>query len=296
MRYADTLLIDGEDIALRTRQHWLALVITARYGFLLWLLGLGLMIAVPLLNLDGAAAQMLAVGALLAFGVGLVIFLIRLWQWWAQDYLITSRRLMKVWGVFNKRSVDSALEKINDARLDQSLFGRIFDYGHLDILTASTETDLDDYDMIRDPKGFKKVMLTQKHALEMFYYRGAPSPPLRAEMTMNGEPLPPPVVPPPAPDTPAATQPVASDAGPLTEAGPARDSDATADTARPASGAISDPAAQGAPGTASARAVGAGDASLEITQTLARLADLRDRGAITEADFEDKKRELLDRL
>ena len=38
------------------------------------------------------------------------------------------------------------------------------------------------------------------------------------------------------------------------------------------------------------------DASLEVTQTLARLADLRDRGAITPEEYEAKKEELLGRL
>ncbi len=33
-----------------------------------------------------------------------------------------------------------------------------------------------------------------------------------------------------------------------------------------------------------------------VTEALARLADLRDSGAITEADFEAKKQDLLDRL
>jgi hypothetical protein len=34
----------------------------------------------------------------------------------------------------------------------------------------------------------------------------------------------------------------------------------------------------------------------EVTRTLAGLADLRDRGAITEAEYEQKKSELLSRL
>jgi hypothetical protein len=38
------------------------------------------------------------------------------------------------------------------------------------------------------------------------------------------------------------------------------------------------------------------DESLEVTQTLARLADLRDRGAITAEEYEEKKDELLGRL
>ncbi len=38
------------------------------------------------------------------------------------------------------------------------------------------------------------------------------------------------------------------------------------------------------------------DESLEVTQTLARLADLRDSGAITAEEYEQKKDELLGRL
>jgi hypothetical protein len=38
------------------------------------------------------------------------------------------------------------------------------------------------------------------------------------------------------------------------------------------------------------------DSSLEVTQTLARLADLRDSGAITVEEYEAKKQELLGRL
>jgi membrane protein YdbS with pleckstrin-like domain len=251
MRYADTLLIEGEEVALRTRQHWLAFVINARAGFVLWIVAVALLVAANWFVLTKPFTDIVGVVALILFAVGLLIVIIRLWQWWAQDYMVTNRRLMKVWGVFNKRSVDSALEHINDAQLDQSFFGRLLGYGHLDILTASTETTLDDYDMIRDPKGFKKVMLTQKHALETGYR--TPTPPLRASAaTEAAEPA---AVPPPAP------------------------------AAAPAPAATSSPAA-----------IADRDDTLEVTQTLARLADLRDRGAISAEEYEAKKRELLDRL
>jgi membrane protein YdbS with pleckstrin-like domain len=249
MRYADTLLIEGEEVALRTRQHWLAFLINARAGFILWIVAVALLVAANWFVLTKPFTDIVGVVALIMFALGLLIVIVRLWQWWAQDYMVTNRRLMKVWGVFNKRSVDSALEHINDAQLDQSFFGRLLGYGHLDILTASTETTLDDYDMIRDPKGFKKVMLTQKHALETGYR--APTPPLRASASEAAELT---VTPPPAP------------------------------AAAPA------PAAPVPPATAER------DDTLEVTQTLARLADLRDRGAISAEEYEAKKRELLGRL
>ncbi|HEY7598534.1 MAG TPA: PH domain-containing protein [Candidatus Limnocylindrales bacterium] len=252
MRYADTLLIEGEEVALRTRQHWLAFLINSRWGIITWIVAILLLGFSVMLNLTGTVSQIIGWAVLILFFIGLVIVLIELWQWYAQDYMITNRRLMKVWGVFNKRSVDSSLEKINDAQLDQSVWGRLLNYGHLDILTASTESELDDYDMIRDPKGFKKVMLTQKQALDSGAgYAPPPSPPLRAEGA-------PPMV---QPTTPAPAAP-----------------------------------APAAPAQAAPAAPGAAAESLEVTQTLARLADLRDRGAISEEEYQAKKQELLDRL
>lgn len=269
MRYADTLLIEGEEVALRTRQHWLAFVIAARYGLILWIVAVLLLVAGAFFGLSGMASEIIGVAALVMFIVGLLIAAIRYWQWWAQDYMITSRRLMKVWGVLNKRSVDSALEHINDARLDQSFFGRLLNYGHLEILTAAEESDLDDYDMIKDPKGFKKVMLTQKHALDSGHEFRAPTPPLRATASRpEAAPIPDLAV----ADEPAGEPPSEAPGQTSTGAGP--------DT---------QPAGDAAPGEP---AIG----SLEVTQTLARLADLRDRGAISEEEYQAKKRELLDRL
>ena len=117
--------------------------------------------------------------------VGLIISLAWLgkhyWSWYAQDYIVTNRRILKVEGIINKRSADSSLEKINDAVLEQNLFGRIFGYGDLDIMTAADEA-IDKYRMLNQAPGFKKAMLDQKHALETEFAH-IPGPPLRAPGT-----------------------------------------------------------------------------------------------------------------
>ena len=181
MRYADTLLADGEVITRRARQHWLALLIEARWVLAAFLVAIVALALVVLLDLEGGlrdAASWVALGAL---GVGLVLSFVHAWRWWAQDYIVTNRRILKVEGVFNKRSADSSLEKINDAVLDQNLVGRLLGYGDLDILTAA-DTAIDRYRMLADAPGFKREMLNQKHALdtELGGYH-PPSPPLRAE-------------------------------------------------------------------------------------------------------------------
>ncbi|HEX7398157.1 MAG TPA: PH domain-containing protein, partial [Candidatus Limnocylindrales bacterium] len=86
-------------------------------------------------------------------------------HWWAEDYVITNRRILKVEGLFNKRAADSSLEKINDAILEQSVFGRMFDWGDLKVLTAAEE-NADDYHLLHHAPTFKKTMLLAKQDIE----------------------------------------------------------------------------------------------------------------------------------
>jgi len=181
-RYADTLLADGEQVILRTRQHWLATVIDARAAWLIFLASVLVLVLSTRLADD---APRTAVGYLVL--AGLVISLAWLakiyWGWLSQDYMITTRRVVKVEGIVNKRSADSSLEKINDAILTQGLFGRVFNYGDLDILTAADEA-VDRYRMLDRAPEFKRQMLNQKHELEGEFARPMPGPPLRAGVQM----------------------------------------------------------------------------------------------------------------
>ena len=271
MRYADTLLTEGEVAVLRTRQHWLALLVRARTGVFVFLLGVVLLALVVWLNVPrGVARDIISGLALVLLALGVLIFMYRLWHWWAQDFVVTNRRLLKVTGILNKRSADSSLEKINDAILTQSLLGRMLNYGDLEILTAA-ELANDMYRMLNAPKQFKKTMLTQKHALETEYMYGRPpSPPLRAAQDMPAERSPEPQT--MAPATAAAARAPASATAPV-----AAQDDAPQPTAAHAN-------------------TDDEDEDREVTELLARLADLRDQGAITPEEYEQKKDELLDRL
>jgi hypothetical protein len=177
-RYADTLLADGERIALRTRQHWLATIIDGRYP---WLILIASLVLLFLSQNLGAGTPRDVLGYLILASVLIsVAWLIKVyWNWWAQDYIITNRRVLKVEGIINKRSADSSLEKINDAVLEQNLVGRILNYGDLDILTAA-DVAIDRYRMLHAAPAFKRTMLNEKHELEGEFSRPLPGPPLRA--------------------------------------------------------------------------------------------------------------------
>jgi hypothetical protein len=195
MSYADTLLASGERIVRNAHQHWFVLVWRARWAVL------GLIIAALLTVLrviqpdaSGTLWDILGWLSLILVAIGVLSVIWGALTFRAEEYVITTRRIIHAEGVINKRATDSSLEKINDAVLVESLFGRIFGFGDLDVLTAS-ESGIEKLRMLRDAKDFKKAMLEAKHELELELSRPT-MPPFRAE--------PAPAVAPAAPAAPVA--------------------------------------------------------------------------------------------
>ncbi|HSL27745.1 MAG TPA: PH domain-containing protein, partial [Anaerolineales bacterium] len=85
--------------------------------------------------------------------------------WYNRQYIVTNRRVIQTSGVFSKDVVDSSLEKVNDVKLSQSFWGRLFDYGDIEILTAS-EVGANVFRSIGNPIRFKTAMLNAKERLE----------------------------------------------------------------------------------------------------------------------------------
>jgi hypothetical protein len=250
MSYADGLLSTGERISYRNKQHPFVFIWGARYTILALVIAFLLFVLRSGLGRDSTGETLATilglVTAILFFG-GIAVAVWTALRYINQEYVLTNRRVIQVEGVLNRNSTDSSLEKINDAVLTQSVFGRMFDYGDLTVLTAS-EAGIDKMHMLRKPIAFKKAMLDAKHEFEVDMERSGwqPGPPIR-------------------------------DAAPAPTAG---DSTAAAAATSPAS--TSSPAPRADPG--------------EVTRTLANLADLRDRGAITPEEYEHKKADLLSRL
>jgi hypothetical protein len=264
MSYARNLLSRGEEVVYESRQHWFAVIARTWVWILVAIVALAVVIFLmsggPIGNstVDGIVT-VLAVGGLLA-AAGYVAFV--MWDWRNQEWLITTRRVIRAEGVLNKSMSDSSLEKINDARLQQSIFGRIFGFGTLDILTAAEElggSNVADFPMIADPVEFKKAMLDQKEMLERpdlarpRYQRAASPPDLQ-----RAEPMP-----------------------------------ARAGSDRVA---IHDEGAGAEPPPPAAPAPEPRSAADELGATLERLAGLRDKGLITAEEYEAKKRDLLERM
>ena len=91
------------------------------------------------------------------------------------EYIVTNRRVIQLSGILNKQVIDSSLEKVNDVKMAQSALGRIFNYGDLEILTAS-ELGVNLFKRIENPVHFKTAMLNAKARLESGEHWDAPAP------------------------------------------------------------------------------------------------------------------------
>lgn len=265
MSYASRLLSRGEEIVFETRQHWFSVFAKTWIWLILLILGAALLIWVNTggSGLEEPSSTILLVGSIVLIAVSLIRIGLTVWAWQNQEFLVTTRRIIRCEGIFNKEMSDSSLEKVNDARLSQSIFGRIFDFGTLDILTAADEeSTIADFPMMADPVKFKVAMLNQKEMMER--------PDLAPARREQGAPSYPPMQRvPPEPPRAGSTS--------------VRPVEETGDLAAPVP-------AEPAP-AAPAQATGE-----DLGTTLQRLADLRDKGLITPEEYESKKQQLLERL
>lgn len=137
-----TPLQKGEEILLVTHPSWIRLIgpalialaaIVASYfiGFLEW-------------------------GWTLAL-IALIYFFIVYMIWKCNIWVVTNLRVIDESGLLNHYAKESPLEKINNVSYDQSLWGRIFNYGHVEIQTAA-EVGATDYFNVHGPKRLKDTI------------------------------------------------------------------------------------------------------------------------------------------
>ena len=157
--YMEEMLGQNERILLRARKHWsilfgnIALEIVLIIALMVAIFALLPMVAFPVAPLGFFLVLVPLVGMVRDFLL-----------WYNRQYIVTNRRVIQTSGVFSKDVVDSSLEKVNDVKMSQSFWGRLFDYGDIEILTAS-EVGANVFRSLGQPIKFKTVMLNAKERL-----------------------------------------------------------------------------------------------------------------------------------
>lgn len=164
MSFVENLLARDEQILLEARRHPLFMVLhCGPYllgALLVWVIGALAIIYIP--EIDGVDVGLffglaVVVGGLIPLFIGVY----RIIFWWREQYYITSYRIIQVEGMMNRRTFDSALEKVNDVIMSQSIFGRMFNYGSINIVTGS-DAAINDIAGVSNPYEFKRMLMEAK--------------------------------------------------------------------------------------------------------------------------------------
>lgn len=216
MAYIDNILGHGEEKLFVAHRHIVFLLarVVVRVLVAVILLILGIVLKAKVHGMPGSVLLLVCIAAALIPIAQTVIYCL---QWRNEMYVVTPRRVIQVEGIFGKHTMDSSLNMINDLVLDQSVWGRMLNFGDLQVVTGN---DLGDkLQGVADPFAFKRALLA---AREQYAHPLA---------------------------TNYQTQPLPADAMPE-----------------------------------------------DVTTLIGKLADLRDRGAISPAEFDAKRAELLRRI
>lgn len=144
-----TPLQKGEKILLVTYSSWTSLV-------------------VPVLIALAGVVGSYFIGFLDHYGwiaavVGVLFFLIRYYSWKVNIWVVTNFRVIDETGLLSHYAKESPLDKINNVSYDQTMAGRLFNYGHVEIQTAA-EVGATDYYNVNHPKRLKDTITAAQSA------------------------------------------------------------------------------------------------------------------------------------
>jgi uncharacterized membrane protein YdbT with pleckstrin-like domain len=145
MSYVDRNLLPDEVVTYRTRLHWKVFAIPA-------LIVVVLLMPSALLALASGAPAL----ALIPAGMALAVLGIADIQRRSSEFAVTSRRVVIKLGVFNTRSIELLLPKVEGIEVTQTLSGRVFGYGKI-IVTGSGGTR-ETFAGIQSPLRFRQAV------------------------------------------------------------------------------------------------------------------------------------------
>ncbi|MBO9205373.1 MULTISPECIES: PH domain-containing protein [Niastella] len=137
-----TPLQKGEQILLVTHTSWVKLILPVLIALAGWVGSF----LIGFLNWGWIAAV-----------VGSLYYLIVYFSWKVNIWVVTNFRVIDEAGLLNHFAKESPLEKINNVSYDQTIWGRLLNFGHVEIQTAA-EVGATDYYNVHGPKRLKDTI------------------------------------------------------------------------------------------------------------------------------------------
>ncbi len=152
-------LLPGENVVLKEHPHWITLVRSL-------LLPAALVVLVALADLTVLGPKMLYVQHLRTYLTLGVVALALLWAivswigWQSIVYTLTDQRITIERGVFSRQEKTIPIDRVQDCATRQTILGRIFGYGHVEVDAAGVQ-GADVFEYLPRPGDFRDQVFVQ---------------------------------------------------------------------------------------------------------------------------------------
>ena len=150
MRYVDEVLQPGETIRAVTSVSWVGFL----RGLAMWVIAIVLLLYIAPWSQDSAGLKLVGwIGAAAALVIGVVLLIQHWWRRFTTEVAVTNRRVISKTGFIKRRTVEMHMDKVESVDVDQTILGRLFNYG--DITIRGTGETLERLRMIDHPLEFR---------------------------------------------------------------------------------------------------------------------------------------------
>jgi len=172
MAYVDNNLISGERVTYRGRLHWLVLLwpIIVAVGFA----ALGLFIILKANEIESNVRLFLQLGAAVMIVGGVIPLISALIRRSSAEYAVTNKRIILKEGTVRRRTAEMFLTKVESVGVDQTLGGRLFDYGS--IILRGTGGSSEPFHLVARPLEFRRQVQEQISRLNELEGTAGPPP------------------------------------------------------------------------------------------------------------------------
>ena len=128
-RYIDEILQPGERVLYSTNAHWIFYF----PAILAWIVALGFLVLTPQVSADGLG-RVLCLAAAGVVAIAALFWTIKGWfHRFTTETDVTNLRVVHKTGFIKRRTFEMALDKVESVDVNQTILGRILNYGNVTI-------------------------------------------------------------------------------------------------------------------------------------------------------------------
>jgi uncharacterized membrane protein YdbT with pleckstrin-like domain len=153
-RYIDEILQPGEKVLYSTNAHWIFYF----PAIVAWIAALVLLALSRMTTSEGLTLLCLSASAVVALAA--VFYTVKGWfHRWTTETDVTNMRVVHKQGFIKRRTFEMSLDKVESVDVNQSILGRLLNYGDVTILGVGEGKET--IEMIASPLAFRSFITTR---------------------------------------------------------------------------------------------------------------------------------------